>query len=380
MHATLTELLENLSQGMLWVSGEGTVRYANARAATCTRLTVGARLNHPGLSQAVRAAVQLKKASWVTMAGMPAVAGGPAPELKCKVLPGLSSDDAVVLINDAAEEQATVGFDNLMMVIRSDLEEPLHDLTEALTLARNQGDQHALDALCDRVDETREVLTHLVELGQVWNSESLLSNDRIELWSLLQQAWALVEPMARQRGVKIRFNSQIPAADLATLYGSEPWLRRVMVECLHSAVRGARSGSTLEIEHRQMGPRAMIVLRDSGAFSVANHRGESEMLSIEPGKAAAASTASAQPRLAARDVIGLKLCQQIVALHGGQLREEKDDNLRNFLIDLPTGAPHRAGNAELDIAQAQRYAADLAELMARRRKTSQGTIKTSAAA
>jgi hypothetical protein len=67
--------------------------------------------------------------------------------------------------------------------------------------------------------------------------------------------------VARQRGVKIRFNSQIPAADLATLYGSEPWLRRVMVECLLSAVRGSRTGSTLDIEHRQMGPRAMIVLQ-----------------------------------------------------------------------------------------------------------------------
>jgi PAS domain-containing protein len=39
MHATLTELLENLSAGMLWLSGEGQVRYANARAAARTRLT-----------------------------------------------------------------------------------------------------------------------------------------------------------------------------------------------------------------------------------------------------------------------------------------------------------------------------------------------------
>ena len=375
MHATLTELLENLSTGMLWLSGEGQVRYANARAVARTRLTVGQPVNHAGMAQAVKAAVLLKKASWVTMAGVPAVAGGAAPELKCKVLPGLSSDDAVVLINDVAEEQATVGFDNLMMVIRSDLKEPLQDLTDALAVARNQGDVHALDALCDRVDETREILSHLVELGQVWNSESLLANDRIELWALLQQAWTQVEPLARQRGVQIRFNSQIPAADLATLYGSEPWLRRVMVECLLSAVRGSRTGSTLDIEHRQMGPRAMIVLRDSGAFASTPQTAESEVLGGEPKK----MQSSSEPRLNARDMIGLKLCQQIVALHGGQLREEKDDELRNFLIDLPTGAPHRAGNAELDIAQAQRYASDLAELMARRRKAANNAPKANAA-
>jgi hypothetical protein len=56
----------------------------------------------------------------------------------------LFSDDAVVLIDDVAEEQATVGFDNLMMVIRSDRKEPLQDLTDALAVARNQGDVHAL--------------------------------------------------------------------------------------------------------------------------------------------------------------------------------------------------------------------------------------------
>ena len=200
MHATLTELLENLSTGMLWLSGEGQVRYANARALAQTRLAVGQTLNHGGLSQAVKAAVLLKKASQLRMTGVPAVAGGTAPELACKVLPGLSSDDAVVLINDVAEEKATVGFDNLMMVIRSDLKEPLQELTDALAVARSQGDVHALDALCDRVDEVKDVLAHLVELGQVWNSESLLANDRIELWSLLQQAWAEVEPIARQRG------------------------------------------------------------------------------------------------------------------------------------------------------------------------------------
>jgi hypothetical protein len=57
-----------------------------------------------------------------------------------------------------------------------------------------------------------------------------------------------------------------------------------------------------------------------------------------------------------------------VTLHGGRLREEMEDGLRNFLIDLPTGAPHRSDSAQLDIAQAQRYARDLAALMARARR------------
>ena len=85
---------------------------------------------------------------------------------------------------------------------------------------------------------------------------------------------------------------------------------------------------------------------------------------METGSRAAAASAA---RLASRDMIGLKLCQQIVAQHGGQLREEHDDGQRNFLIDLPTGAPFRNEATAMDIAQAQVYARDLAALMARRR-------------
>jgi hypothetical protein len=72
--------------------------------------------------------------------------------------------------------------------------------------------------------------------------------------------------------------------------------------------------------------------------------------------------------LKGRDYIGLRLARQIVALHGGALREENESGVRNFLIDLPTGAPHRLEQTQLDIAQAQQYAKDLSALMARARK------------
>jgi signal transduction histidine kinase len=207
------------------------------------------------------------------------------------------------------------------------------------------------------VDEVTQVLSRLTDLAEVWSSKALLVEDRIELWPLLQKAWAQVEPLARSRGLKVRFTSMVPTDQLATLYGSEHWLQRVFLECLESAVRTTPSGGILDIEHRQMGPRVLIVLRDSCVFAPA--RSDATELP-------AAHTGAT--RLGPRDMIGLKLCQQVVALHGGQLREEENDGVRNFLIDLPTGAPYRTQPlAETDIAQAQRYAADLAALMARRR-------------
>ncbi len=362
MHATLSELLENLQPGMLWLSRDGLVRFANAQAVGKLRLNTGSRVQEPTLLNALNGTVLEQSPRMITIGGQPAGPGEPAPELRCKVLPGLSRDDAMVLVTDSADEHAAVGFDNLMMVIRSDLRDPLRELNQALVLARNDRDVHALDALCDQVDEVTHVLNKLIDLASVWGSESLMANDRIELWPLLQRAWAKVEPLARTRNLKARFTAQGPKNQLATIYGSEHWLLRVFVECLEAAIRAARPGGMLDIEHRQMGPRALIVLRDSGAFVAA--RAESTPMEASGARGLAAGNA---PRLASRDLIGLKLCQQIVAQHGGQLREEHDDGQRNFLIDLPTGAPFRAEATAADIAQAQVYARDLAALMARRR-------------
>ena len=344
MHATLSELLENLQPGMLWVSRDGLVRFSNAQAAAKMRLNSGSRLQEPTLINAVNGTVIEQTSRTVTICGQPTGPGEPVPELRCKVLPGLSRDDAMVLVTDSADEHAVVGFDNLMMVIRSDLRDPLSALTQSLVMARNDRDVHSL--------------------ASVWGSESLVGNDRIDLWPLLQQAWAMVEPLARARNLKARFSAQGPKTQLAAIYGSEHWLKRVFVECLGAAVRAARPGGSLEIEHRQMGPRALIVLRDSGAF-VAAREESTPMETVSSSKGRGKSEAGA--RLASRDLIGLKLCQQIVAQHGGQLREEHDDGQRNFLIDLPTGAPFRNEAVDMDIAQAQVYARDLAALMARRR-------------
>lgn len=361
MHATLSELLETLQCGMLWLSRDGLVRFANSQAVAKMRVNTGSRLQDPTLLNAVNGTVIEQTSRMVVVSGQPAGPGEPVPELRCRVLPGLSRDDAMVLLSDSAEEHAAVGFDNLMMVIRSDLRDPLQALSQALVVARNERDAHALDALCDEVDQVAQTLTKLIDLAAVWGSESLIGNDRIELWPLLQQAWAKVEPLALARNLKARFSAQGPKTQLAAIYGSEHWLLRVFVECLEAAVRAARPGSTLDIEHRQMGPRALIVLRDSGAFVAAR----AEATPMDSG--AARGAAAVRPRAAPRDLIGLKLCQQVIAQHGGQLREEHDDGQRHFLIDLPTGAPFRNEASELDIAQAQVYARDLAALMARRR-------------
>jgi PAS domain-containing protein len=361
MHASLAELLENLKPGLLWVARDGTVRYANGEGTARTGLATGRKLYDPDLMRAVSAAIVGRVPRQVAAVGVRDPEKGTSQELRCRVIPGLASDDAFVLIGHDVTHDDGVGYDNLMQVIRADVRDPLRDAQAALALWESQGTGGPeLATMADSMDALLGVVDRLVDLASIWDSSALLATDRIELWPLLQHAWSGVEPLAVQRSVKVRFRAQTEAGALATLYGSEHWLGRVFEECLEAAVRSARHGATLEIEHRQMGPRAMVIFRDCGVFVARDVRDSGMMLSRN-------SKAGPRSGLSARDQIGLKLCRHIVSLHGGQLREEEEDGVRNFLIELPTGAPHRNDQSQLDVAQAQRYATDLAALMSRAR-------------
>ena len=359
MNASLAELLESLKPGLLWVSRDGLVRYVNADASVRTGLAPGRRLFDPDLLRAVAAVVADKAPREVVAVGGPARQGAGLSELPCRVIPGLGSDDAFVMIAADPSVDHGAAFQNLLHVIHHDLLDPLEAASHALDAAQASHTAGAVP-LHDTMGELLKSLHKLVDLAALWGSSALLATDRIEVWPLLQDVWAELQPLAEARSIKVRFRAHGRAEQLSTIYGSKPWLRRVFTECMESALRVSGNSATLDIEHVQMGPRAMIIFRDCGVFA-ARHDDAVDM----PGPAKGAKTTL--PRLKAREQIGLKLCQHIVQLHGGQLREEEDDGVHNFLIDLPTGAPSHTDESAIGLAQAQIYARDLSALMSRRR-------------
>ncbi len=371
MNPSLAELLESLKPGLLWVGRDGAVRYANAGAMQSTGLSTGRKLYDPDLMRATGEAIASRSPRQVQIPGRVTAAGAPVPELPCKVIPGLGSDDALVLIHGDSSRDRSVDYDNLMLAIRADVADPLSGARSALARSR-AGDPEATQAALAQVDDLLGVMNKLLDLAQLWSGSTLMANDRIELWPLLQAVWADAEPLAKSRNVSVRFRSRSQGLTLATLYGSQPWIQRVLLECLEAAVRSTRKDGALDIEYCQMGPRALIIFRDCGVFRPADDPNAVEMKPAPAAKGPAPAPAPARgktaPRLTARDQIGLKLCQHVIAMHGGLLREEDEDGLRNFLIDLPTGAPHRDDQSQLDIEQAQSYARDLSALMMRARR------------
>ncbi|HET8869678.1 MAG TPA: sensor histidine kinase [Aquabacterium sp.] len=369
MNSVLEGLLEKVTDGLLWANADGSVTYANQKAQTYCGLKPGDALPDSPLARAVAVIASGKLKSEVHLEFEPNA--GSKQLLVAQVGPGMVAGEAWIYLKSPAPYGEALALNNLMTVIRSDFATPLKRLTGSMKNAyESENLEGCKDALL-KVAEVTDTVSRLTELAGLWEREDLLACDRLELWSLLQCCWLQQQDQALARKITVRLISRFAEQEAPVVYASEFWLTRVVTESLGAALRAVPGGGTLDIELRQLGPRVLIVFRNSGMWPMRN--GDAVMLAdpneaekqAGPGKR---ENRPAAPPPAAKDLIGLHLCQCIIGLHGGQLREEDEDGLRNFLIDLPTGAPYRSDGAAMDAAQAQRYAADLATLMARRRQ------------
>jgi two-component system, OmpR family, phosphate regulon response regulator PhoB len=183
-------------------------------------------------------------------------------------------------------------------------------------------------------------MNKLLDLAQLWSGSTLMANDRIELWPLLQRSGPKAEPLARSRKVAVRFRSRSPGLTLATLYGSQPGSSACCWNAWRPpcAARARRRAGHRVLPDGPAGADHLPRLRRVPACRRPPCRRDGGAAPPSKGRPLRRQAGTA---LTARDQIGLKLCQHVIAMHGGLLREEDEDGLRNFLIDLPTGAPHR---------------------------------------
>lgn len=335
MSSSLIELFERVPSGLLWVQVDGNVRHANGEARRASALRTGDALRDPALSLAVQlvARMRVPRLSALSNAGR---------LLRCRVIPGLGKDDVFVLLDTGSSVDETAGgADRLLRAVDLGLRAPLHQAETALQLWREDPDPHVATVLAGLIDDLLVGLDRLLSLAGLWTSDGIGDDERIELWPLLQEAWAEAEPLGMARGVGLQFRSAHDAASHATLYGNRRWLRRAFAECLRSAVAATPPGEQIEIEHQQAGARARLVFRNRALFDDAATGG--------------------------LGTIALMMCRQVLALHGGTLGTEAGDAA--WVLELPTGAPAltAAPEATLGMEQAQIYARDLAELMQRSR-------------
>lgn len=253
--------------------------------------------------------------------------------------------------------QSRMGLEQIIELLQDEVGPPMRKLTGLLSKLpeSDEGTQLELAA-----NDLRERLHRLADLLAVFGEEAMLMDDRMDLGALVAQTVEDLKPRAVQ--ARVRFEIRAPGATLPPIYGNARLIKRALHECFDNALthsrREVRAGvdCAVQIGYTLTGEHVLISVRNQGAIAPEDKGIETRDLFT------ARSTTHANGRL------GLPLVNRIVGLHGGNMRMSiVDGEDTRVMIEFPTGAPQR-GQANLDMEQAQRYAADLAQLMSRRKK------------
>ena len=356
MNEAFRQLFDQVKSGVVWVQRNGVVRYANKAAVQMTPIILGQPMLDPVAERTVKAAGQ-------SMLQLPFAFELTTQEthpdtIRASVINAPVGQDLMVVLNNVSEERwYAQALENLIGYVEAEMAAPIEALAlklpQTAQLVQQQGAAGDLKVMVNEAAALSLKLGKLRDLVAVFGESAMQRDERIMLPTLLRQALAEVMPQARARNVTIAFAAI--ADELPVVYGSAHWLSKAVSEYLEQSIRSAQSGGLIELSVQSVGTRVVVRARNQGLF-VSNHERRSAFVPFGVGD----STKPGDQRRG----IGLALAQRILTQHGGSVRIEDEFDSVDFVLEIPAGAP-ATQDAQLSVDQAQRYALDMAALMAR---------------
>jgi signal transduction histidine kinase len=363
MNPAMKQLFDSVHDGILLVGRDGGVKFASTEA--CRLLGVKRVESLP--------APMLKHLEGVigNYLSLPDRFEYVAPEsrdadsIEVTLLGSPVGSDLVFVLHNATQAklyQTTV--DNVFHLINKELRYPMQDFLDTLgnileRLKEHDSEDAVISAVAARARDNGTALMakmrKLIEMTDLIELAPVVGSDRIELKVLVEELLLAVKDRAgnqRQRIYLAGFEETLPP-----VYGSRPWLARALMEFLGNSLAHAKRGSAILVSARKNGSHVIFGVRNYG-HALPAHLRERVFLPFYR-----AHSVDEQP--GAGLGLGLPLAKHVVEMHGGHVRiEGGEGGFTEFLLELPTGAPHLPTH-ELGLAQAERYARDLAQLMAR---------------
>lgn len=355
MNDAFRMLFDQVKSGVVWVQRNGVVRYANKAAVQMTPVMLGQPMMDPVAERTVKAAGQ-------NMLTLPFQFELTTQEvnpdtIRAVVINAPVGNDLMVVLNNVSEERwYSHALENLIGYIDAEMARPIEMLAGKLPaisqiLAR-PGIAPELQALADEASALSVKLGKLHDLVSVFGESAIQRDERILLPDLLRKALDEVMYLADARNVTVAVNGV--EGELPPVYGSVHWLGKAMSEYLEQSIRSAQPGGLIDLSVQAVGTRVMVRARNQGLF-VSNHERRKAYVPFGVGDS---------PKPVARQGIGLALSQRILEQHGGSVRIEDDFDGVDFVLEIPAGAP-ATQDAQLSVEQAQRYARDMSQLLAR---------------
>lgn len=372
MAAANTDMLDAIQDRILIINKAHKVVYANASARADFSGELSALLNCAPLRDALqRITVQgLRESIDLHLTPDPAL---PDKTAKATVVTAPNGLDAVVIVHPSGTGvgQATVSAQTVAELFRQHVLKDLHEFltaTEELALRGLPLPQKTGELTRRLMDQLEKVL----DLISVFGQDALVGDERILPDELIREICQELNPAAKQARMKITTSGL--EEGLTPVYGSRKWIKRAFREIIENAIvysatkPGLQQDGLIEISARQTGAFLMLHFRNWGAAAAPV---------AQQGRYVVFGGAPHETQANGRGLrIGLPLAQRILELHGGTLRVRSDnDGLTEVILQIPTGAPFQS-HAQLDMAQAQRYAEDLARLMAGRKRKPAGQTST----
>jgi hypothetical protein len=373
MNEAFRQLFDQVQSGVVWVQRDGVVRYANKAAVQMTPVILGQPLLDPVAERTVKAAGQnmLKLPFSFELTTQEA-----HPDtIRAAVINAPVGQDLMVVLNNVSQERwYSHALENLIGYVEAEMAQPIEALAARLPktahLVQQQGAAGDLKELINDAAALSLKLGKLRDLVSVFGESAIQRDERILLPDLIQKALAEVMPQASARNITLSLSGA--DVELPAVYGSVHWLGKAASEYLEQSIRSAQSGSLIELSIQTTGTRVLVRARNQGLF-VSNHERRNAYVPFGVGDTAKPSDK--------RRGIGLALAQRILAQHGGSVRIEDEFGSVDFVLEIPAGAP-ASQDAQLSVEQAQRYARDMSQLLARsmakKAAVPAGTAKVSA--
>lgn len=363
MNPAMKQMFDSVHDGILLVGRDGAVKFASAEACRLLdvprveTLPVALRKHLDGaINQYLSLPDRFEYQVWDSQ---------DADTIEVTLLASPVGSDLIFVLHNATQAklyQTTV--DNVFKLVDDELRAPMLDFLRTLEsildrLKQVESTDEVVGELARRAVENGDMLMtkmhKLIGMTDLIGSAPVVGSDRIELKGLVEELLLAVKDRAgnqRQRIYLAGFEEELPP-----VYGSRPWLAKALMEFLSNSLAHAKMGSSIMVSARKNGSHVIFGVRNYG-HALPSHLRERVFLPFYR-----APSADTQPNKGLG--LGLPLAKRVVEMHGGHVRiDGGDGGFTEFLVELPTGAPHLPTH-ELGLAQAERYARDLAQLMAR---------------
>lgn len=321
--------------GCLIVDGSDRVRFINARAQRLLQMSTAdpppnllRQLGGVGglaeLVEDVRLQQQPKRLEW----------DHANQEIEVFALPGQRQSVAIMFQSRRSLVAQLNQQERWVSDVAHELKTPLTALLlVGDSLAAGVTDQNAVlvERLLKELRRMRELVADLLELSRLENvlPGNGMPQERIEIDSLLREAWQGIKPLADEKGVCLN-HQQLRGADLPLIvHGHRQRLHRALLNLMDNAVRYSPVDSSIDVEVQSSGDWLRIGIRDHGpGLSEQDlehmferfYRGDSSRCRGQRGASG----------------LGLAIVQQIILTHGGWIfGENAPSGGARFELRLP---------------------------------------------